>query len=67
MPLREEDPPPEISDLLERIDVLRRHCGDALLFRERERYGMTTPVNRYTKEPILFVVGLSLLVRIVCS
>ncbi|MGC2509588.1 MAG: hypothetical protein WA430_03405, partial [Acidobacteriaceae bacterium] len=32
--------------------------------RERELYGMTALVNRYTKEPIRFVVGLSLLVRI---
>jgi hypothetical protein len=64
MPLREEDPPPEVSDLLERIDALHKHCGDVLLFRERELYGMTTLVNRYTKEPIRFVVGLSLLIRI---
>jgi hypothetical protein len=64
MPLREEDPPPGISDLLERIDALHAHCGDVLLFRERELYGMTALVNRYTKEPIRFVLGLSLLVRI---
>jgi hypothetical protein len=64
MPLREADPPPGISDLLERIDALHAHCGDVLLFRERELYGMTTLVNRYTKEPIRFVLGLSLLVRI---
>jgi hypothetical protein len=64
MPLREEDPPPGISDLLQRIDALHTHCGDVLLFRERELYGMTTLVNRYTKEPIRFVLGLSLLVRV---
>jgi hypothetical protein len=64
MPLREEDPAPEISDLLGRIDALHKHCGDVLLFRDRELYGMTAFVNRYTKEPIRFVVGLSLLVRI---
>jgi len=64
MPLRESDPPPEISDLLGRIDALHTHCGDVLLFRDRELYGMTALVNRYTKEPIRFVVGLSLLVRI---
>jgi hypothetical protein len=63
-PPREADPPPAISDLLERIDALHTHCGDVLLFRERELYGMTALVNRYTKEPIRFVVGLSLLVRI---
>jgi hypothetical protein len=35
-----------------------------LLFRERELYGMTALLNRYTKEPIRFVLGLSLLVRV---
>ena len=64
MPLRDEDPAPGISDLLERIDALHTHCGDVLLFRERELYGMTALVNRYTREPICFVVGLSLLVRV---
>ena len=64
MPAREEDPSPEISDLLGRIEALHTHCGDVLLFRERELYGMAALVNRYTKEPIRFVVGLSLLVRI---
>jgi hypothetical protein len=64
MPLKEEDPPPGISDLLQRIDALHTHCGDVLLFRERELYGMTALVNRYTKEPIRFVLGLSLLVRV---
>jgi hypothetical protein len=64
MPLREEDPPPGIPELLERIDALHTHCGDVLLFRERELYGMTTLVNRYTEEPIRFVLGLSLLVRV---
>ena len=64
MPLRDEDPAPGISNLVERIDALHTHCGDVLLFRERELYGMTAPVNRYTREPIRFVVGLSLLVRV---
>ena len=63
-PLGEADPPTEISDLLKRIDALHTHCGDVLLFRERELYAMTALVNRYTKELIRFVVGLSLLVRI---
>jgi len=64
MPLREADPPPAISDLLERIDALHLLCGDVMLFRERELYSMTALVNRYTKEPIRFVLGLSLLVRV---
>jgi hypothetical protein len=64
MPLREGDPAPGISDLLERIDALHTHCGDVLLFRDRELYAMTALVNRYTKEPIRFVLGLSLLIRV---
>src|SRR5262249_6867373 len=34
-----------------------------LVFREQELYAMTTFVNRYTKEPVRFVIGLSLLIR----
>jgi hypothetical protein len=64
MPLTEADPPPGIPELLERIDALRARGGAVLLFRDRELYSMTTLVNRYTKEPVRFVVGLSLLVRV---
>ena len=64
MPLTEADPPPEISDLLERIDALHARGGTVLLFRDRELYSMTALVNRYTKERVRFVVGLSLLVRV---
>jgi hypothetical protein len=64
MPLIETDPPPEISNLLARIDALRARGGSVLLFRDRELYTMTAFVNRYTKERVRFVVGLSLLVRI---
>ncbi|WP_263355105.1 hypothetical protein [Acidicapsa acidisoli] len=64
MPLREADPPPGISELLERIDALHAHCGDVLLFRDRELYSMTAFVNRYTMQPIRFALGLSLLIRV---
>jgi hypothetical protein len=65
MPVWETDPPPEISDLLKRIDALVAACGgDVLLFRQRELYNMTDLVNRYTKEHVRFVVGLSLLIRV---
>jgi hypothetical protein len=65
MPIWETDPPPAIIELLRRIDALRAACGgDVLLFRERELYNMTDFVNRYTKEPVRFVVGLSLLIRV---
>jgi hypothetical protein len=66
MPLTEIDSPPEISDLLQRIDALheRSCCSGVLLFRDRELYSMTAVVNRYTREHVRFVVGLSLLVRV---
>jgi hypothetical protein len=64
MPLTEREPPPEIPDLLERIAALNARGGDVLLFRERELYSMTALANRYTKEHVRFVVGLSLLVRV---
>jgi hypothetical protein len=58
------DPPPAPDELLQRIDALRARGGDVLLFRERELYTMTDYVNRYTKEHVRFVVGLSLLIRV---
>jgi hypothetical protein len=64
MPLEEGDPPPEIPNLLERIEALRARGGTVLLFRDRELYSMTALVNRYTKERVRFVVGLSLLIRV---
>jgi hypothetical protein len=64
MPLREGNPPPGIPQLLERIDALRARGGAVLLFHNRELYSMTALVNRYTKEPVRFVIGLSLLVRV---
>ena len=54
---------PEIPDVLQRIDALCAHQSDVLLVRERELYTMTDFVNRYTKEPVRFVVGLSLMIR----
>ena len=62
-PLSPEESAPEIPDLLRRIDALLAHGGNVLLFRERELYAMTALVNRYTKAPVRFVVGLSLLIR----
>jgi len=62
-PLESEEPGPEIPDLLRRIDALLARGADVLLFRERELYAMTAFVNRYTKAPLRFVVGLSLLIR----
>jgi hypothetical protein len=61
--LRPSTPNPDIPDLLRRIEALRARGGDVLLFRERELYAMTGLVNRYTKAPLRFVAGLSLLIR----
>jgi hypothetical protein len=58
-----EDARPEIPDLLRRINALLARGGRVLLFRERELYAMTSVVNRHTKAPVRFVVGLSLMVR----
>ena len=56
-------PTPEIPDLLWRINALLARGSDVLLFRARELYAMTGLVNRYTKAPLRFVAGLSLIIR----
>ena len=56
-------PTPDIPGLLRRIEALLVRGGEVLLFRERELYAMTGLVNRYTKAPLRFVAGLSLLIR----
>jgi hypothetical protein len=56
-------PTPDMPDLLRRINALLTHGGDVLLFRERQLYAMTDFVNRHTKAPLRFVVGLSLMIR----
>jgi hypothetical protein len=55
--------PPEVPDLLHRIDTLRSRGGDVLLFRTQELYAITDFVNRYTGELVRFVVGLSVVIR----
>jgi hypothetical protein len=62
-PFTSDEPAPEIPDLLARIDALLTAGGDVLLFRQRELYYMTAPVNRYTQAPVRFVAGLSLFIR----
>jgi hypothetical protein len=57
------EPSPQIPDLVRRIAGLLASGGDVLLFRQRELYHMTAFVNRYTKAPVRFVVGLSLVIR----
>ena len=61
--LTANEPPPQIPDLMRRIDALLATGNDVLLFRQRELYSMTALVNRYTKAPVRFVSGLSLLIR----
>jgi hypothetical protein len=63
-PVATTDPAPEIPGLLERIDALLARGGDVLLFRERELYHITDLVNRYTRDHVRFVIGLSLLIRV---
>jgi hypothetical protein len=57
------EPPPQVPDLIRRIDALLAAGGDVLLFRQAELYQMTPVVNRYTKAPVRFVSGLSLVIR----
>ena len=57
------EPPPQIPDLMRRIDALLAAGGDVLLFRQAELYQMTPLVNRYTKAPVRFVSGLSQVIR----
>src|SRR5438128_3969666 len=61
-PFMPTEPAPEISDLLRRIDALLAARGDVLLFRQPELFHMTALVNRHTKAPVRFVVGLSLII-----
>jgi hypothetical protein len=56
-------PTPGIPDLLRRINALLGQGGDVLLFRQPQLYAMTGLVNRHTRAPLRFVVGLSLLIR----
>ncbi len=62
-PTAPNEAPPDIPDLLRRIDALLVTGGDVLLFRQRELYHMTALVDRYTTAPVRFVVGLSLIIR----
>jgi len=62
-PFMPNEPAPEVSDLLRRIDALLAVGGNVLLFRQPELYHMTALVNRHTKAPVRFVVGLSLMIR----
>jgi hypothetical protein len=58
-----EEPVPETTDLLRRIDSLLAAGGDVLLFRKLELYHMTALVHRHTQAPVRFVGGLSLVIR----
>jgi hypothetical protein len=62
-PLTPRESAPEIPDVLGRIDELLAAGGDVLLFRQPELYHMTTLVNRYTRAPVRFAAGLSLVIR----
>jgi len=62
-PFTPTEPPPETPELLGRIDALLTAGGDVLLFRQAELYHMTALVNRHTREPVRFAVGLSLSIR----
>jgi hypothetical protein len=62
-PIAQNEPVPEVPDLLRRIDALLAAGGDVLLFRQSELYQMKTLVGRYTQAPVRFVVGISLMIQ----
>jgi hypothetical protein len=62
-PIAQNEPVPEVSDLLRRIDALLAAGGDVLLFRQSELYNLKTLVSRYTQAPVRFAVGISLMIQ----
>jgi hypothetical protein len=64
LPIIPDTPAPTIPELLKRVDALAARGGDVLLFRDPELYVMTDLINRYTKEHVRFIIGLSLLIRV---
>ncbi len=62
-PIAQNEPVPEVPDLLRRINALLAAGGDVLLFRHSELYQMKTLVGRYTQLPVRFVVGISLMIQ----
>ncbi|HEV3304795.1 MAG TPA: hypothetical protein VGZ91_00030 [Candidatus Sulfotelmatobacter sp.] len=62
-PITRDEPVPDVPDLLRRINALLAAGGDVLLFRQSELYNMKTLVSRYTKAPVRFVVGISLMIQ----
>jgi hypothetical protein len=61
--ITQNEPVPEVPDLLRRINALLAAGGDVLLFRQSELYNMKTLVSRYTQAPVRFAVGLSLMIQ----
>jgi hypothetical protein len=62
-PITQNQPVPEVPDLLRRINALLAVGGDVLLFRQSELYNMKTLVGRYTQSPVRFAVGVSLMIQ----
>jgi hypothetical protein len=62
-PIAQNEPVPEVPDLLRRINALLAAGGDVLLFRQSELYNMKDLVNRYTQSPVRFAVGVSLMIQ----
>jgi hypothetical protein len=60
----EQDSPPDVPALLQRVDALRSFGAPILLWRSREIYPLTAFVNRFTDRAVRFAVGLPTLVRV---
>lgn len=55
-------PTPTVEHLAQHVEALRQVGYGTLVFRERELYNMSAFVSRYTKFPVQFAVGLSVLI-----
>ena len=55
---------PELTNLLSRVEQLNRSGAGVLLFRHKDLYRITEFVDRYTNAPLRFVMGLSVLVKV---
>jgi hypothetical protein len=64
VPTQFEDPEATSEQLLNKVKALHRLGYGVLLVHERELYRMSGFVQRFTKLPIRFVVGISVLVRV---
>jgi len=62
--VRAEDGKTEVREILDHVKTLQKQNYGVMLFRAKELYKMSAYVNRYTKSRIHFVIGLTVLLRV---